>query len=141
MTERETARDLAALGLFGTGYASALIAPLREYAGETNPGADIHEWCVYAIGVLLPFSTFAGAALGAFAGPWLRRAGASIGAAWLVAAPVFLLGAFGYDGAVERFMALLMIGWALALVSLVREAPAHRYGPARGPVGGRLMRI
>jgi hypothetical protein len=138
---REAARELAAAGIFAVGYASAAIAPLREYAGQANPGADVHQWCVYALGLLLPLSAFAGSRMEAFRDRGTRVAGLAIGVVWLVLAPIFLFVPTGFDGAVERGLALLMIAWALVLASAPLRAPDPRRGPARGPVGGRLMRV
>lgn len=104
----------------------AVIAQVNEYAGEGNPGADIHQWGVYALGVLFP-----GAALAAI--PALRdvsgkheRFSLAMAVAWIILGPFYMfVPSDSWNGAAERVLALIMLAW----VSRTARHLRRRAGP------------
>jgi hypothetical protein len=107
----------AAVALLGIDV--IVVAAFDEYAGTTNPGADVHSAAVYALGAL-----FALACL--LAVPGLKRLHGSlgrfslvVGLAWIVLAPLFFLVPNAWDGAYERFLALILLGWLATMASRV----------------------
>lgn len=100
----------------------ALIASVNEYAGAHNPGAHVHKWASYALGILIAMVAFLQV-------PGLKSLNAALGRSslwfgilWVVAAPSLLAVPTGWDGAYERFLAILAIA-ALATASwlLIRQ--------------------
>lgn len=92
-----------------------IIAEHNKYAGRPGVGANIHIYCVYALGLLFTALTL----LLAFG---LRKVGRnwyrfSIGTSifWIVLAPIFFFVPTNIDGAYERFISLIMITWVAAI--------------------------
>ena len=109
-----------------------LIAAHNEYGDRDSEKYVIHFYCVIALGVLF-------AAIPLLLAPGLREIGrawarASIAAAalWIIFAPIFFVVPTSWDGAYERALGLLVIGWtAMIAWLLIRRGRA----PAAVPRG------
>lgn len=98
-----------------------LIAEHNQYAGREGVGAAIHIQCVYALGLLFALSTL----LLAFG---LRKVGRAwyrfslgISIVWTVLGPTFFWVPNSWDGAFERFVALIMVTWFAAVSWLLLQ--------------------
>jgi hypothetical protein len=92
-----------------------LIAEHNQYAGRAGVGASIHIQCVYALGLLFALATFLLAfGLRKVSRTWYRFSlGTSI--LWTVLGPIFFWVPTLWDGAFERFVALIMVTWFAAI--------------------------
>jgi hypothetical protein len=96
-----------------------LIAEHNQYAGQQNQKGDIHMYCVYVL-----YGLFGLACL--LLAPGLKRLGKQwfsvsmgIGLSWFALGPVFLLVPDRWDGAYERGVTLLMVGWVVMVAYLL----------------------
>ncbi|MGB3612264.1 MAG: DUF998 domain-containing protein [Elainellaceae cyanobacterium] len=92
-----------------------LIAEHNQYAGREGIGANIHIYCVSALGLLFALMTW-------FLGDGLRKVGQNwqrfsraISLIWTTLAPIFFVVPDSWDGAYERFVALIMLTWITAI--------------------------
>jgi hypothetical protein len=104
-----------------------LIAEHNQYAGREGVGASIHIYCVYALGLLFALSTLLLAfGLRKIGRRWFRF---SLGTSmiWTILGPIFFFVPTSWDGAYERFVALIMLTWVVAISwLLVRQANRQR---------------
>ncbi|EKV27655.1 hypothetical protein C882_1250 [Caenispirillum salinarum AK4] len=115
---------LAALALLGIDL--GVIAGHNEYGDRDSGKFVIHMNAVYAFAVLfLAQAALLGPGLRDarfLSGPW-RTAGFGVAAAWLVLSPLFFVVPTTWDGAYERFLGLITVGWIAALsLALIRRA-------------------
>lgn len=92
-----------------------IVAIVNQYAGSYNVGANIHQWCFYAFGVLA-------AAVPLLLVPGLTRSSRprgqsslAFGLCWVVLAPAYFLVPPSWNGAYERFLAASAIAWLAAI--------------------------
>ena len=97
-----------------------VIAQLNQYAGQENIRGDVHTWAVYALWPLVALAAL-------FAAPGLERiaegegrASQWIGIAWIVLCQIYLVLPTSWNGAFERFLALLMLGWIAGMAWRLR---------------------
>lgn len=92
-----------------------VIAEHNQYAGQANPGATVHLYAVYVLGLLVALaSLLLGFDLRRISRNWSRFSiGLSI--VWIVLGPIFFAVPTSWDGAYERFVALIMVTWVVAL--------------------------
>lgn len=97
------------LGLLGIDV--FFIAEYNEYANQTGIGSTIHLYLVCVLGIAFALLTFLMA-------PGLRKISLGwyrftlwIMVLWIVLAPLFFLVPTSWDGAYERFIALIMVTW------------------------------
>ncbi|MGF1495276.1 MAG: DUF998 domain-containing protein [Elainellaceae cyanobacterium] len=92
-----------------------LIAEHNQYANRAGVGASIHIQCVYALGLLFALSTLILAfGLRKLGRKWYRFSlGTSI--FWTVMGPIFFFVPTSWDGAFERFVALIMVTWVATI--------------------------
>ena len=107
-----------------------VIAEYNQYAGELGEDATVHRALVYVLYVL-----FAGTSLLLAHG--LGRAGRRwktgsllAGALWIVLAPVLLVVPTSIDGAYERLVGLVLLGWVAAISILLITRPREPDAPA-----------
>ncbi|MGJ3253152.1 MAG: DUF998 domain-containing protein [Elainellaceae cyanobacterium] len=101
------------LGVLGVDI--LLIAEHNQYAGREGVGASIHIYCVYALGAIFTLLTI----LLAFGLRNLNRRwyhfSLSIAVIWTILAPFFFIAPTSWNGAYERFLALIMLTWVTAI--------------------------
>ena len=113
----------AIVSLALAGVCVGIIARANEYAGTSNPGANLHMWAVAGLGLF-----FALAALLAVPGlrliaDGLGRFSLWIGMIWVVLCPVYWFGVPNdWSGAVERLLALVMLTWLIAMARRLRRS-------------------
>lgn len=115
---------LAALVLLGIDL--GIIAGHNEYGDRDSGKFVIHMYAVYAFGVLflLQAALLAPGLRDArfLSGAW-EKAGYGVAVAWLVLSPLFFLVPTAWDGAYERLLGLITVGWIAALsLALIRSA-------------------
>lgn len=97
-----------------------LISEHNKYAGRPDvAGAAIHIYCVYALGILFTLTPFLlSFGLRKISKKWYRL---SLGTAitWGILSPIFFFIPTSWDGAYERFLSLIMIGWVAAISLLL----------------------
>lgn len=122
--------------LFLLGIDVLLIAEHNKYAGRPGVGANIHIYCVYALGLLFTALTLLLAfGLRKVALKWYRFSiGTSI--VWAFLAPIFFLVPTNIDGAYERFISLIMISWVAVISWLLIEK-----GRGKLPNTNSIMRL
>lgn len=107
-----------------------LIAEHNQYAGRAGVGASIHIQCVYALGLLFALATFLLAfGLHKVSRIWYRFS-LGISILWTVLGPIFFWVPTRWDGAFERFVALIMVTWfaAISWLLMIRASKlANRY--------------
>ncbi|MGF1515608.1 MAG: DUF998 domain-containing protein [Elainellaceae cyanobacterium] len=92
-----------------------LIAEHNQYVGREGVGAAIHIYCVYALGLLVALMTwFLSRGLGKVGRGW-RRFSRTISLVWTVFGPIFFFVPDGWNGAYERFVALILLTWVVAV--------------------------
>jgi hypothetical protein len=92
-----------------------LIAEHNQYIGREGVGAAIHIYCVYALYLLFSSATLLlSFRLKKISHSWFRF---SLGTfvVWLILAPIFFPFPTQWDGAYERFVALIMLTWVGAM--------------------------
>lgn len=96
-----------------------VIAEHNQYAGQDNSGANIHIHAVYVLGLLVALaSLLLGFDLRRISRNWSRFSiGLSI--VWTVLGPIFFIVPTSWNGAYERFVALIMVTWVVALSGLL----------------------
>lgn len=102
-----------------------LIAEHNKYAGRPDvTGAAIHIYCVYALGILFTLAPLLLAfGLCKVSRKWYQLSlGTAI--AWGILSPIFFFIPTNWDGAYERFLALIMIGWVAAISLLLFQRGA-----------------
>lgn len=98
-----------------------VIAMVNQYAGTANRGADIHIGAVYALGVLFAFACLLVIpGLKKLPGSWYRFS-LIVGVAWIIASPVFFAVPYAWEGAYERFLGLILVGWLASMSWLLLE--------------------
>lgn len=114
---------LGAAAMVLLGIDVLVIAMVNQYAGTANRGGDIHISAVYALGVLFAFACL-------LVVPGLKKLPASwyrfsliIGVFWIIASPFFFLVPDGWEGAYERFLGLILVGWLLGMSWLLLKWP------------------
>lgn len=92
-----------------------LIAEYNQYANRDSIGSTIHLYLVCILGIAFALLTF-------LLAPGLRKVGLKwhrftlwIAILWTVLAPFFFLIPTGWDGAYERFVALIMVTWVTGM--------------------------
>lgn len=125
-----TTWKIGAFLLFLLGIDVVLIAEHNQYAGREGVGASIHIQCVYALGLLFALLTLLFATgLRKLGRNWYRF-GIGITAFWVVTAPTFFIVPTNIDGAYERFVAMIMLTWVVAISWLL-----IRKGQGKLPAG------
>lgn len=104
----------------------AVIAAHNEYGDRDSGRYVIHSYAVYLLAALFAATTAASAAPVGPAGKRWRRFGLGITAFWLVAGPPFFFIPTAWDGAYERGLALVVVGWTSALSALLIRAAGRR---------------
>lgn len=96
-----------------------VIAEHNQYAGQDNSGANIHIHAVYVLGLLVALAALLlGFDLRRISRNWSRFSiGLSI--VWTVLGPIFFVVPTSWNGAYERFVALIMVTWVVALSGLL----------------------
>lgn len=98
-----------------------LIAEHNQYAGREGVGAAIHIQCVYALGLLFALATLLLAfGLRNVSRAWYRFS-LGISIVWTVLGPIFFWVPNSWDGAFERFVALIMVAWFVAVSWLLLQ--------------------
>lgn len=98
-----------------------LIAEHNQYAGREGVGTAIHIQCVYALGLLFALSTLLLAfGLRNVSRTWYRFS-LGISIAWTMLGPIFFWVPNSWDGAFERFVALIMVTWFAAVSWLLLQ--------------------
>ncbi|KAI9132269.1 hypothetical protein ON05_001970 [Acaryochloris sp. CCMEE 5410] len=93
-----------------------LISEHNKYAGRADiSGAAIHIYCVYALGILFTLIPILLAFGLRNVHPRWFTFSLGIGIAWAILSPIFFFVPTAWDGAYERFLALLMISWVIAI--------------------------
>lgn len=93
-----------------------LIAEHNKYAGREGVGAAIHIYCVYALGVLFTLAPLLiSFGLKKISSGW-HLFSLWISISWAILSPIFFFIPNSWDGAYERFIALIMVAW-VALIS------------------------
>jgi hypothetical protein len=92
-----------------------IIANRNEYGDGDNEGVVMHIYFVVALGVLFAVAPLTMAKGAAAAGPWFGRAFTVLGVVWIVLAPPFFFLPTGIDGAYERGLGAIAIGWTSLL--------------------------
>lgn len=102
------------LGLLGVDV--WLIAEHNKYAGrEDVSGMAIHIYCVYVLGILFTLLTLLMAfGLRKVSRSWYRFS-LGISIIWTILAPIFFFVPNTWDGAYERFIALIMVTWVAGM--------------------------
>jgi len=96
-----------------------LIAEHNQYAGQQNQKGDIHMYCVYVLYGLFGLACLLLAAgFKQFGKQWFSVS-IGIGLSWFALGPIFLLIPDRWDGAYERGVALLMVGWVVVVAYLL----------------------
>jgi hypothetical protein len=105
------------------------IAEHNQYAGREGVGTAIHLQLVYALGLLFALSTLLLAfGLRKISRDWYRfTLGTSI--VWTVLGPVFFGVPTRWDGAYERFVALIMVAWIASMAWLLLQQASQRLSP------------
>lgn len=88
-----------------------LIAEHNKYAGREGVGAAIHIYCVGVLGVLFMLAPWWLAYGLQKIDPRWYRASLGCAIAWTILSPLFFFTPNGWDGAYERFISAIMIGW------------------------------
>ena len=110
---------LAALAVGLLGPIIGVIALFNEYAGTRNAGADVHLYAVYALGTFVALAAMLVVPSLKVLDDRLARRGIVFGIAWVILAPLFFLVPDGWNGAYERILALMLLGWVAATSFLV----------------------
>jgi hypothetical protein len=111
--------------LFLLGVDIVLIARRDLYGDGVSTGTELHIYFVFFLGIVFAAITWlAGPGLSQISerAGWLSR---RLAVAWLVLAPLFFVVPDGWNGAYERFLALLMLGWLGGVAWLLVR---HRHG-------------
>lgn len=108
------------LGLLGLDV--FVIAEHNQYANQDTPGTVIHLYAVYVLGLLFTLASFLLAfGLKKIDRFWFRFS-LYISIIWLICGPTFFIVPTSWDGAYERFAALILIAWVAGIsVLLIRE--------------------
>lgn len=120
------------LGIFALVLSAAtvvIVGARNEYGDGDNEGVEIHIYLVYLLGVLLALPPLLMAEGVRIVAPVYRCCFRVLGAAWVLAAPVFFLVPTGWDGLYERCLALITVSWVGLLsyifVSTGLRNPGH----------------
>ena len=120
----ERLANATAAALILVGVCVGVVARVNQYAGTDNPNANVHLWAVCLLGASFALTSFLAAqALGRHS-PGLARFSLGIAIAWVVICPIYWFFTDAWSGAVERLLALLMVGWLVALARRLRAAAA-----------------
>ena len=115
-----------------------IIASFNQYAGQENLGANVHLKAVYALGVLFALACLlASLGLRKLSGS-LGRSSLIVGIAWTILSPLFFFVPDAWNGAYERFLAVMLVTWLAALSWLLLQRSGGDYGPA--PISGARQR-
>ncbi|MEQ8411250.1 MAG: DUF998 domain-containing protein [Erythrobacter sp.] len=106
----------------------ALIAGYEAYTSGEGP--VIHYKLVYVLGGAFPLTVLLTAGQFYRIDSRLGIALYALGAIWAVAAPFLFVVPTAWDGAYERLLAALMLGWFLAMGAMIwRDPDTHRHIP------------
>ena len=100
-----------------------IIALYNQYAGTQQPGMKVHLYAVYTLGVLVSVTSFlliAGLQEIEITRSWGRYS-FWFGLFWTILAPFFLLVSTAWEGAYERMLGLMLVGWITFLAWLVLQ--------------------
>lgn len=97
----------------------ACIAQYDRYEGQLGEGATVHRALVYALyGIFAASSLLLARGLGDGRRGW-RNGSVASGLAWIVLAPLLFVVPTAWDGAYERVVACILVGWFLAVSILL----------------------
>lgn len=104
-----------------------LISEHDKYAGREGVGQAIHIYLVYALGVLFALAPiFLAFGLRKLGRAWSRFSwGTAV--AWGMLSPIFFIVPDRWDGAYERLVSLIMIGWVCLISWLLLRQGSRRY--------------
>ncbi|MEE4206079.1 MAG: DUF998 domain-containing protein [Erythrobacter sp.] len=106
----------------------ALIAGYEAYTNGEGP--VIHYRLVYVLGGAFPLTVLLTAGQFYEIRKWLGIALYTLGVVWGIAAPFLFVVPTGWDGAYERLLAALMLGWFAAMgVMIWRDPDTRRHVP------------
>ncbi|QIQ85634.1 DUF998 domain-containing protein [Erythrobacter sp.] len=106
-----------------------LIAGYEAYSGGDGP--VIHYRLVYALGAAFPVAVLMTAGQFYRINNALGIALYALGAIWVVAAPFLFVVPTAWDGAYERLLAALMLGWFATMGLMIwRDPDTRRHVPA-----------
>lgn len=118
---------LASVALVLLAIDIAVIAAHNEYGDRDSGKFVIHMYAVYALSGLFPLAALLavpGLRDAVEAGRDWSRFSLGIAAAWLVLSPLFFVVPTAWDGAYERVLGLVIVGWVAAIAWLLsRRAP------------------
>lgn len=98
-----------------------LIAGYEAYS--TGDGPVIHYRLVYVLGIIFPLTVLLTAGQFWEIRKWLGAALYALGVIWMVLGPIFYWIPTGYDGAYERLLALMMLGWFVTMGVMIWRNP------------------
>jgi hypothetical protein len=108
--------------LFLLGLDIILLARHDAYGDGLPGGIEVHIYLVYFLGITFPLiAWFAGSGLKQISRRWAQLS-RGLAVAWLVLAPPFFFVPDAWDGAYERFLGLLMVGWVVSVALLLTRA-------------------
>ncbi|HET7410308.1 MAG TPA: DUF998 domain-containing protein [Paracoccaceae bacterium] len=89
-----------------------IITRVNQYAGTQNPGANVHMWAVWGVGLFFLLTAWLVVPGLRTVSPWLAWLSVVVGALWLVGTPIYWFAVPpGWSGAAERLLAFLMLLW------------------------------
>lgn len=119
---------IASLLLFLIGVDIIIIARYNVYGDGVATGVEIHIYLVLFLGIAFALTTWLFASgFGRISQFWSRFS-ISIGITWLVLAPLFFIAPDAWDGAYERFLALIILAWLGSAIWLLTR---HREGKSK----------
>ena len=116
---------MASLLLFLLGLDVVIIARHNAYGDGVPTGVEIHIYLVLFLGIVFPICTWLFAIGFRNVSRFWSRLSVGIGITWLVLSPLFFFIPTGWNGAYERFLAIIMLVWFGSVVWFLLQ---HRAG-------------
>jgi hypothetical protein len=110
-----------------------VISEYDRYADQDSFGATVHLFCVIVLGILFTLAPIALATGFRRISYHLYRYSLGTAVAWAITSPIFFFIPNSWDGAYERFIALIMVAW-ISMISrvLFRYGTGQRLSNFRG---------
>ena len=116
----------ALVALMLTGVAVAVIARVNDYAGQVNPGINLHIWAVVGVGLFFLLTAWLSVPGLRHVSRGLASFSLGVGAVWIVLAPLYwFVAPDDWSGAVERLLALVMLAWLARASHFLRRDPGR----------------